>query len=64
MSVFSVCCRQEIESKIEEHEAWQKIVLMNTEADKPMSPIDKAHIAAFVALVVLVGILSIMGTWL
>ena len=50
--------REAIFMAIESHERYLEIVRINQDLEKPMSSMDKAHIAALVVFVVFIALMS------
>jgi len=60
--IGTVCSREAIHMAIESHERYLEILKMNSDEKKPISAIDKAHIAAFVIMVFVVAAISIAAS--
>ncbi len=59
--IGTVTSRESIFMAIESHERYCEIVRMNSEDAKPISSIDKAHIAAFAVVVIFIAVASVMS---
>ena len=57
--IGTVDSREAIFMAVESHERYLEILKMNNDEKKPISVIDKAHIAAFVIMVFVIAALSI-----
>ena len=60
--IGTVNSREAIHMAIESHERYLEIIMMNSDEKKPISAIDKAHIAAFVIMVFVVAAISIAAS--
>ncbi len=60
--IGTVTSRESIFMAIESHERYCEIVRMNSEDTKPISSIDKAHIAAFAVVVIFIAVISVMSS--
>ena len=54
--------REAIHMAIESNERYLEIVRMNSEEKKPISAIDKAHIASFVIMVIFIAAITIISS--
>ena len=53
--------RETIHMAIESHERYLEILKMNSDEKKPISAIDKAHIASFVIMVIFIAAITTMS---
>jgi len=56
--VGTVDSREAIFMAIESHERYLEIVRLNQDAEKPISPMARVHIVAFVVIVIMIAALS------
>ena len=54
--------REAIHMAVESHERYLEIIIMNSDEKKPISVIDKAHIASFVIMVIFIAAITIISS--
>ena len=60
--IGTVNSREAIHMAIESHERYLEIIMMNSDEKKPISAIDKAHIASFVIMVIFIAAITIISS--